>query len=252
MRGPRAESKEIAATKAVVLVVDAELAESIKAALDVAMVYAADGAESRASDAAGMLAARLRPLLWKKEPRACGSSVVASITRRSGSAHKRVERECVADAMVLEYRLVCEAVRAFGIGVELRPEVVDGDKAITGFVGRFAAWNAIAEFIAAHTLERMVKRRREELGRGVYDGLFSAKADAIDEAHERAKEIIAEAKEDPKEPVEVLKHAWKLDDKEQVEVKAAEIRGSLDEPKLKWKSNGSTKPIEEMIEESFS
>jgi hypothetical protein len=163
-----------------------------------------------------------------------------------------VEKECVADAMVLEYRLVREAVRAFGIGVELRPEVVDGDKAITGFVGRFAAWNAIAEFIAAHTLERMVKRRREELGRGVYDGLFSAKADAIDEAHERAKEIIAEAKEDPKEPVEVLKHAWKLDDKEQVEVKAAEIRGSLDDPKLKWKSNGSTKPIEEMIEESFS
>ena len=258
MRGPRAESKEIAATKAVVLVVDAELAESIEKALDVAMVYAADGAESRASESAGMLAARLRPLLWKKEPRACGSSVVASKTPRSGSAHKPVERECVADAMVLEYRLVREAVRAFGIGVELRPEVVDGNnggESITDFVGRFAAWNVIAESIAEHTLERMVKRYKEDLGKGPFDPLYPVKAGAIDDAHRRAKEIIAEAKkEDLTEPLGALTAWKKLGDKQQRDVKKTVDKGSLVEPDLKWKSKDESvppKPVEEMIKESF-
>jgi hypothetical protein len=254
MRGPRAESKEIAKAKAVVLVVDAELAESIEKALDVAMVYAADGAESRASGAAGMLAARLRPLLWKKEPRACGSSVVASKTPRYGPAHKIVEKECVADAMVLEYRLVREAVRAFGIGVELRPEVVDGKKGdapINDFVGRFAAWNVIAEVIAERTLERMVERRKADLGKGAFDALYPAKTDAIDKALERAKEIIAEAKKDPTEPLGALT-AWKeLGPDEQEKVKEAVDNGSLDEPNLKWKRNSETKQVAAMIKESF-
>ena len=252
MRGPRAESKEIAKAKAVVLVVDAELAESIEKSLDVARVYAADGAESRASGAAGMLAARLRPLLWKKVPRACGSSVVASKTPRSASAHKLVERDCVADAMVLEYRLVREAVRAFGIGVELRPEVLNDKSPITDFVGRFAAWNKIAEWIAEHTLERMVKRYKEDLGNGAFDPLFSVKTEAIDDAHRRAKEIIAEAKEDPTEPLGALTAWKKLGTNEQKEVKKAVDKRSLDEPDLKWKSKDvDAKPVFAMIKESF-
>jgi hypothetical protein len=254
MRGPRAESKGIAATKAVVLVVDAELAESIEKSLDVAMVYAADGAESRASGAAGMLAARLRPLLWKKEPRACGSSVVASKTPRSGPAHKLVEMECVADAMVLEYRLVREAVRAFGIGVELRPEVLNDTQPINGFVGRFAAWNKIAELIAERTLERMVERYKRDLGKGPYDARYTEKTDAIEKAHERARAIIAKAKEDLTEPLGALT-AWKeLGPNEQEKVKEAVDKGSLDEPDLKWKSKGDSvpaKPVADMIKESF-
>jgi hypothetical protein len=163
--------------------------------------------------------------------------------------------ECVAEAMVLEYRLVREAVRAFGIGVELRPEVLNDKQPITDFVGRFAAWNVIAELIAEHTLERMVKRYKEDLGKGAFDPLYTVKTDAIDEAYERAKEIIAEAKKkDPTEPLGALTAWKKLRTDEQKKVKAAADKGSLDEPDLKWKSNGDgvlPKPVADMIKESL-
>ena len=232
MRGPRASAGGIVQTKVALLVVDDELAESIDDALDSALRYAAEGTEQSASKAAGVLAAQLRPMLWRKEPRPCALSVLSG----APTPEQKNALECVANAMALEYFLVRAAVRAFGLGAELRPEVVVGDKPVTGLVPRFAAWNKIAGLLADRTLARLVEQRKEKLARRSYDAQYAARAEAIDEAYNRAKKIIEKEKEDLKEPLGVLKHASAESSAEQKGLKEALDQPKLDEPELKWKN----------------
>lgn len=232
MRGPRASAGGIVQTKVALLVVDDELAESIEDALDSALRYAAEGTEQSASKAAGVLAAQLRPMLWRKEPRPCALSVLSG----APTPEQKNALECVANAMALEYFLVRAAVRAFGLGAGLRPEVVVGASPVTGLVPRFAAWNKIAGLLADRTLARLVDQRKEKLARRSYDAQHEARAEAIDAAYKRAKEIIEKEKEDLKEPLGVLKHASAESSAEQKDLKAALGKGKLEDPELQWKN----------------
>ena len=249
MRAPdpkkRDETLEIAAAPVVVLVVDEGLARSLETALVVALEYAEEGAESGRSRAASVYSKQLGALMRGKEPRVCGATLGGEAApvpgaKWSGKPGAKEEARCIVDAMILEYRIVRDTVRVFGLGAKLAKSLDwDGkDKeAVPDLVVRFSAWNYIAGQIAEGTLGQMVELRTKEMGKGRFDATFEERRKMVEGAWIKTQTLI---KNEPKpEALAVLDHPF-LEGEDQIVVKAALARGSLPElERLVWKGEAA-------------
>lgn len=245
MRAPdpkkRDETLEIAAAPVVVLVVDEGLARSLETALVVALEYAEEGAESGRSRAASVYSKQLGALMRGKEPRVCGAAPGGEApvpgAKWSGKPGAKEEARCIVDAMILEYRIVRDTVRVFGLGAKLAKSLhwKDKDKeAQPDLVVRFSAWNYIAGQIAEGTLVQMVELRTKEMGKGRFDATFEERRKMVEVAWIATQTFI---KTEPKpEALAVLDHPF-LEGEDQIVVKAALAEGSLPElVGLVWKA----------------
>ena len=246
---PPHKRREIASPRALVLVVDNDLARAIETALEVALEFAAEGVESAGSHAAGAFVAQTHALMHAKEPRVCG--VIAGVpkgtwTRLDVGARAREEQRCMTDAMLLEYRIVRDTVRAFGLGAKLAKSVqwtTNIDE--PGAVARFEAWNVIAGFIARSTLKRMVARRKKGLATGMYSELFEDREKAVDAAWKGAKEYLKNEPAD--EPLSLLVYARFETERDQRDAKRALAAKRVDRPALTWSAEKKDESIEDRI-----
>jgi hypothetical protein len=231
---PPRKKGEISSPRALVLVVDRDLARAIETALDAALEYAAEGSD--AHRAAGAFVAQTHALMHAKEPRVCG--VIAGVpkgtwTRLEVGARAREELRCMTDAMLLEYRIVRDTVRVFGLGAKLATSVLlDSKSDEPGAVARFAAWNQIAGFIARATLEKMVERRKRDLATGMYRELFEDLEKAVDAAWKAAVEYLE--REPPDEPLSLLVYARFETERDQRAAKRALAAKRIERPALTW------------------
>jgi hypothetical protein len=237
MRAPdpkrREYTREIAAAPVVVLIVDEGLALSLEIALVVALEYAEEGAESGRSSASAY-SKQLGALMRGKEPRVCGASLGgeavpvpgAAWTGRAGA--EKEEARCIVDAMILEYRIVRDTVRVFGLGAKLAKSLEwDGKaKAEPDLVVRFAAWNYIAGQIAKCTLDQMVEQRTKEMASGRFKLTFEERKKTVDGAWAATQKFING--ELPSEALAVLaNNALHDTEADQLAVKAALVAREL-------------------------
>ena len=251
MRAPdpqkRSDTRAIAAAPVVVLVVDEGLARSLEIALEVALEYAAEGAESTRSSASAY-SKQLGALMRGKEPRVCGAAPGGEApvpgAKWSGKPGAKEEARCIVDAMILEYRIVRDTVRVFGLGAKLAKSLAWASKSKAkesepDLVVRFAAWNYIAGQIAKCTLDQMVEMRTKEMAIGLFKVTFEERKNMVDGAWAEAQKFIEG--EPHSEALAVLaNNALHDTEEDQRAVKAALARGELpDLGELTWKGEAA-------------
>ena len=179
-----------------------------------------------------------------KEPRVCGATPGGEApvlgAKWSGKPGAKEEARCIVDAMILEYRIVRDTVRVFGLGAKLAKSLDwDGKvkEAQPDLVVRFSAWNYIAGQIAEGTLELMVELRTKEMGKGRFDETFEERKKMVEGAWTGTKKFISSEPES--EALAVFAHPF-LEGEDQIAVKAALAKGSLPELEgLVWKGEAA-------------
>jgi hypothetical protein len=270
---PPSEKRAVTGPPVVVLVVDEGLARAIDIALETALEYAALDSESTVSRdstsaysrqmaIAAVYSRQIAALMQGKKPRVCGTTTGGELAHagspwRIKADSEREETRCITDAMLLEYRIVRDAVRVFGLSAQLAKGVTwkDKPKQGPGLVARFTVWNAIARYIANATLEQMVKRRTNEMAIGKFDKTFEARKKIVETAWEETKTWLENDERDS-EPIEVLEHSDALGSPDdQIDVEKARKKGKLpDITELNYEDENGKKTsetIEDRIKNKF-
>ena len=161
-----------------VLIVDHDLASWIVLAIDVAGNFAETSASignfAIKPNTERAFTQRVHMIMSNKEPKQCGHHetrrALGALTPAQKAARRVLDVECIKSAMLVEYRLILETVRTFGVASEPRK----ADFEIMGLVTqrgqnaqtRFMFWEAVAKAIALAAVDAMVLRRIAKLGQG--------------------------------------------------------------------------------------
>lgn len=148
----------------IVLLVDGELGKRLERAIEIARGFAQDSSGVFAMGERGQRAfvARMQALLQNKGPELCGTHKSGAIlTAVARAARDAQDTACVARQMHLEYGLIVEAVRTFGLVVRPKDELLrkaegDNKDVETPIKSSWRVWDALAQKIAAATLEGML------------------------------------------------------------------------------------------------